>query len=208
MVKFTASEIRDLIISLVVISLAFTLLFSNRDLISIISLLPVMLVVVGLGFVFHELAHKFVAIRYGYWAEYKMWIEGLFLCLVTALFGFVFALPGAVYIHGEYISKSDNGKISIAGSITNLILATFFLLILIFVPLNYTTVDISGYQLNWAFLGMFINGVLAFINQLPFFGLDGSKVIKWNPFAWIIVVVISLGFVAIRYFPQLLSLIL
>jgi len=196
MMKFTASEIRDLLISLIIISLAFALLFSNRDLISILSLLPVMLVVVGLGFIFHELAHKFVAIRYGYWAEYKMWIEGLFLCLVTAYFGFVFAAPGAVYIHGEYISKSDNGKISIAGSITNLLFAILFLLIFLF----------SG--ASWAFFGMFINGFLAFFNQLPIFGLDGSKVIKWNPLLWIIVIAVSLVFVAIGYYPDLLNIIL
>ncbi len=207
MMKFTASEIRDLIISLIVISFAFALLLSGRSIGLAITLIPITLIVVGFGFVFHELAHKFVAIRYGYWAEYKMWIEGLFLCLVTAYFGFVFAAPGAVYIHGEYLSKKENGIISIAGSVTNLIFAIIFLLIFISMPLNYTTILISGNLYNWAFLGMFINGFLAFFNQLPLFGLDGSKVIRWNPLVWIIIVVVSLGFVAMGYFPYLLSLI-
>lgn len=209
MVKFTASEIRDLLISLIVISFAFALLLGNHDFNTAIFLLPITIIVVGLGFIFHELSHKFVAIRYGFWAEYKMWIEGLVLALIFPLFfNFIFAAPGAVYIHGEYIGKKENGIISIAGSITNIIFASFFLLILIFLPLNYTTVDISGHQLNWAFLGMFINGFLAFFNQLPFFGLDGSKVIKWNPLVWIIIIVVALGFVALYYFPWLLSLIL
>lgn len=209
MVKFTANEIRDIIISMFVISFAFALLLSGRDISTAISLIPIMLIVVGLGFVFHELAHKFVAIRYGYWAEYKMWIQGLVLAIIIPLFfNFIFAAPGAVYIHGQSISKEENGKISIVGSIINLVFALFFLLILIFVPLNYTTISISGYQWNWAFMGMFINGFLAFFNQLPIFGLDGSKVIKWNPFVWIIVVLVSLGFVAMGYFPSLLKLIL
>jgi Zn-dependent protease len=198
MVKFTATEIRDLIISLIVISFAFALLISGGSLSNAVILVPITLVVVGLGFIFHELSHKFVAIRYGYWAEYKMWIEGLVLCLVTAYFGFLFAAPGAVYVHEEYISKEENGKISIAGSITNIILALIFLLI----------IKISGNLYYWAFYGMFINGFLAFFNQLPIFGLDGSKVLKWNPFIWIIVIVVALGFVAIGYFPNLLYLIL
>ncbi len=198
MVKFTTSEIRDLLISLIVISFAFAILISDGNISTSLSLIPITIVVVGFGFIFHELAHKFVAIRYGFWAEYKMWIEGLVLCLVTAYFGFLFAAPGAVYIHGEYIGKKENGIISIAGSITNIILALFFLLI----------IKITGQFYYWAYLGMFINGFLAFFNQLPFFGLDGSKVIKWNPLVWILIVVISLGFVAIGYFPSLLSLIL
>jgi len=208
MVKFTASEIRDLIISLIVLSFGFALLLSHNFNIAL-SLLPITIIVVGLGFIFHELSHKFVAIRYGFWAEYKMWIEGLVLAIIFPLFfNFIFAAPGAVYIHGQSISKKENGIISIAGSITNIIFALIFLLIYIFVPLNYTTINISVYQLNWAFLGMFINGFFAFFNQLPFFGLDGSKVIKWNPFVWILIVVVSLGFVAIYYLPLIESLIL
>lgn len=204
MVKFTASEIRDIIISMLAISFAFALLLSRStgfNITVITTLMPITLIVVGFGFVFHELSHKFVAIRYGYWAEYKMWIQGLFLALITPLFGFIFAAPGAVYIHGEYISKEENGKISVSGSITNIIFASFFLLILIALPNN-------TYITTLAFYGVFINGFLAFFNQLPFFGLDGSKVIKWNPFVWILVVIVSLGFTAIGYFPDLLSLIL
>ena len=90
MVRFTSREIRDIIISMLVIALVFAYIFGNRDLNNSILLMPVTLVAVGFGFVFHELMHKFVAIRYGYWAEYKMWVEGLILALVTAFaFGFV-----------------------------------------------------------------------------------------------------------------------
>jgi len=46
MVKFTASEIRDLIISLIVISFAFALLLSNGNIGLAITLIPLTLVVV------------------------------------------------------------------------------------------------------------------------------------------------------------------
>ena len=56
-----------------------------------------------------------------------MWVQGLILAIVTAAFGFVFAAPGAVYIQGEYISKEENGKISIAGPLINIGLAILFM---------------------------------------------------------------------------------
>jgi len=52
------------------------------------------------GFVAHEMAHKVVAQRHGFWAEFRMSPAGLFFSLATALFGFLFALPGATVIGG------------------------------------------------------------------------------------------------------------
>ncbi len=129
MVKFTAGEIRDIIISMLVIAAVFSYVFSNKQFDIAVSLLPASIIGVGVGFVFHEIAHKFMAIRYGFWAEYRLWIGGILLALITAYFGFVFAAPGAVYIHGAYISREENGKIALAGPTTNILLALFFLLL-------------------------------------------------------------------------------
>ena len=68
MVKFTSREIRDIIISMAVVSLVFAYIFAGRDLNSTIFFMPITFVVVGLGFVLHELSHKYVAIR--------LWILG------------------------------------------------------------------------------------------------------------------------------------
>ncbi len=122
MVSFTAREVRDIIISMLVIAVIFAYLINGRNINeNLILLIPSLLVAVGLGFVLHELAHKFVAVRYGFYAEFKMWLEGLIFALFTAfILGFVFVAPGAVYIHGEYISREQNGKISIAGPLVNI----------------------------------------------------------------------------------------
>ena len=103
MVSFTAREVRDIIISMLVIAVIFAYLINGRNINeNLILLIPSLLVAVGLGFVLHELAHKFVAVRYGFYAEFKMWLEGLIFALFTAfILGFVFVAPGAVYIHGE-----------------------------------------------------------------------------------------------------------
>lgn len=186
MVKFTSREIRDITISLAVISFIFAYLFSGKNIFNPNFLLYIMItfVAVGLGFVLHELAHKFVAIRYGFYAEYRMWVEGLILAIITAFFGFVFAAPGAVYIHGKYISRDQNGKISLAGPATNLILAGIFFLIMPFVssPSDLPTAIL----LLICQVGVTVNSFLALFNLIPFSLLDGAKVFKWNPLIWLV----------------------
>lgn len=186
MVRFTSREVRDIIISMSVIALIFAYLFSGRNLSSpiFISLVPVTFIAVGLGFVLHELAHKFVAIRYGFWAEYRLWVEGLILAVITAAFGFVFAAPGAVYIHGEYISREQNGKISLAGPATNIILAGLFFLLLYY----FSSVPILG---ALGLLGFTVNSFLALFNMVPFSILDGAKVFRWNPLIWVAVTAVA-----------------
>lgn len=184
MVKFTASEIRDIVISMFVISLIFAFVIANRDLSSAIAYMPITLVVVGLGFILHELAHKFVAIRYGYWAEYKMWLQGLIFALVLAFIaGFAFIAPGAVYIHGNYIKNSENGIISLSGPATNVLLTLLFLSI----PLFFQNSLLVGVGI----LGATVNSFLAVFNLIPLGLFDGAKVFKWNPIIWIIAMGVS-----------------
>ncbi|BAW31717.1 MAG TPA: site-2 protease family protein [Methanothermobacter sp.] len=181
MAKFTTREIRDIIISMLVIAGVFSYVFSNKQINIAISLLPVSIIAVGIGFVFHEIAHKFMAIRYGFWAEYKLWMAGILLALITAYFGFVFAAPGAVYIHGAYISREENGKIALAGPSTNIILAILFLLLASYTPSILVT------------LGSAVNSFIAFFNLIPFSVLDGAKIIRWNPIVWILAMLTALA---------------
>ncbi|EKQ55325.1 MAG: Zn-dependent protease [Methanobacterium sp. Maddingley MBC34] len=195
MVNFTSHEIRDIIISMLVIAGVFAYVFRSINQGDFISLIPVTLVAVGLGFVLHELAHKFVAIKYGFYAEYRLWVEGLVLAIVTAAFGFVFAAPGAVYIHGQYISKEENGKISIAGPLTNIALAVIFFVLIQFVSFSPILALVCS-------LGFTINSFLAFFNLLPIGILDGAKVLKWNPVIW--VVITGIAFIMMVY-PYIIS---
>ncbi len=195
MVNFSSREIRDIIISMLVIAGVFAYVFRNINQGDFISLIPVTLIAVGLGFVFHELAHKFVAIHYGFFAEYRLWTEGLVLAIITAAFGFVFAAPGAVYIHGQYISSEENGKISIAGPLTNIALAIIFFILVQFLSFSPILTLICS-------LGFTINSFLAFFNLVPVFMLDGAKVLKWNPVVWVIT--IGIAFIMMAY-PYILS---
>lgn len=184
MVKFSSSEVRDILISMLVIAGVFAYILTNRDINLAISVLPITLIAVGLGFVLHELAHKFLAIHYGFWAEYKLWVEGLILAIVTSYFGFVFAAPGAVYIHGDYISDEQNGKISLAGPLTNIVLALIFLGLA-------SVFSSNDYLLTLASIGFTINSFLALFNLIPFSVLDGAKIFRWNPIIWVITATVA-----------------
>ena len=188
MLKFTSSEIRDLFIAFVVISLCFGIANTGRDMAALMAILPMIMVGVGLGFILHELGHKFVSMKYGYWAEFKLWPQGLLFALVTSFFGFVFAAPGAVYTYANYITDEINGKISIAGPIVNIILAIIFLII---ASLIYTSA-FSSETLRIVFtvcvLGYSINSYLAVFNLLPIGNLDGSKVFNWNIGIWVVTI--------------------
>ena len=190
MFRFTKKEIRDLIISFIVIALGFTILYSNGDYSHIGIVFPVVMIGVGVGFIFHELGHKFVAMNYGYYAEYELWPTGLLIALVSSFFGFIFAAPGAVVIYSQGMEEKTNGIISIAGPIVNIILGLIFFLILGSLgDFVYTEAGAIVYLI--CVLGTRINFFLAAFNLLPIPPLDGSKVMAWSIPIWLITFAIA-----------------
>jgi Zn-dependent protease len=158
---------------------------------ALLNLLPMIMVGVGLGFILHELGHKFVSMKYGYWAEFKLWPQGLLFALVTSFFGFVFAAPGAVYTYANYMTDEINGKISIAGPIVNIILALVFLALATSVYQSAFTSSNSLLIFIICATGYSVNSFLAVFNLLPIGNLDGSKVLTWNFGIWIVTIAIA-----------------
>ena len=185
MFRFTGKEIRDLIISFIVIALGFTILYSNGDYSHITLIFPVVMIGVGAGFIFHELGHKFVAMHYGYYAEYELWPTGLLIALASSFFGFIFAAPGAVVIYSNGMEEKTNGIISIAGPIVNIILGLIFFLILGSLG-NFVYTETGAIVYLICVLGTRINFFLAAFNLLPIPPLDGSKVMAWSVPIWLI----------------------
>jgi Zn-dependent protease len=185
MFRFTGKEIRDLIISFVVIALGFTILYSNGDYSHVTLIFPIVMIGVGAGFIFHELGHKFVAMHYGYYAEYELWPTGLLIALVSSFFGFIFAAPGAVVIYSQGMDEKTNGLISIAGPLVNIALGLIFFLILGSLG-NYAYTETGAIVQLICVLGTRINFFLAAFNLLPIPPLDGSKVMSWSVPIWLI----------------------
>ena len=193
-------EVRDIALSMLVIAIAFAWPgFPLPPLYWIAISFAAVIIAVGTGFVLHELAHKYTAIHYGSHAEYFAWPYGLGLALLLSLVtngGFVFAAPGAVYIFGDNLGRKENGIISAAGPLTNIIIAAIFLLVSILVlPFSPLVAAIAG-------IGMRVNLFLAAFNLLPFGPLDGTKVISWNPLVWGVLFVQS---AVIAFLPGLVS---
>src|SRR3989339_1525964 len=118
-------ELRDILKAWVAVSIAFGIILSN-SVADFYSKFMIASLTVGIGFLFHELGHKFVAQRYGCFAEFRSFDNMLLLAIAMSFFGFVFAAPGAVMISGR-ISKSRSGRISAAGPVVNIVLAMLFL---------------------------------------------------------------------------------
>lgn len=195
-------EINDLIKAWIIISLAFAFILGTRNFMSIefYKNLLIAAVAVGTGFVFHELGHKIVAQKYGCFAEFRANMGMLFFALFLAFVGgFVFAAPGAVMISG-YVNRTINGKISIAGPLTNLVLSIVFLALSIWV-------NILGLSFLAAIFmyGFLINTWLGLFNLIPIGNFDGIKILRWNKLYYGLMVVFGLLLFSMQWFLRIIA---
>ncbi len=131
------------------------------------------------GFVAHEMAHKIVAQRLGYWAEFRASAYGLMMALVTSVLGFIFAAPGATVVSGmgEFDRRSW-GRTSLAGPMTNLSFAALFYVASVGALALHSAVVV------WLLVLAFINAWFGTFNLFPFGVLDGRKVFRWSRAVW------------------------
>jgi Zn-dependent protease len=194
--KFSRIEITHILISMSILTITFAIVLTRNNLYYGFSegfkldIIPYGLLLSFLGiltaFFFHELSHKFIAQKYGLWAEYRMFPQGLSLALILGLLiPFVFAAPGAVMFRGGS-RNFETGHIAMAGPLSNIFIAGITLPIYLFVFYETQTINsIVGFI-------CYINAFLATFNLLPFGPLDGTKIIRWNATVWIILFIISI----------------
>ncbi len=188
-------ELKEITKSWLAIALIFTFLhlgvsaFYSSSLTKVITpqfwlYFVVALCTVGIGFLLHEMAHKVVAQHYGCEAEFRADNQMLGLALVLAiLLGFTFIAPGAVMISGM-VTRRENGIISVAGPLTNYVLA------LLFLGAGYLFPVIS-----WmCMIGFSINAWLGLFNLIPFFVFDGKKIFDWSVPIWLAMVAVGVFF--------------
>jgi len=188
--QFSSGEILSIVVAWIVLSVAIT----YRNLVGfLIGTSGVDVVMAGFvatatGFILHEMGHKYVAIRRGYLAHFRLWIWGLVLTISIVTLsrgGLVFGAPGAVYIapsaagfygynsgRGTVDPEEDNMIISAAGPGINLAFAIGFLLLWLSVP--------AGFLSTVAAYGLLLNVGLGSFNMLPISLLDGAKIFRKN----------------------------
>ncbi len=195
--KFSSREIKDLAVAGFMISLAFAVLLSGglngllKFNINFLFIFVIAFFTAGVGFLLHELMHKYTAQGYGLYAEFRAFYGMLFLALVFSFFGFIFAAPGAVFISG-FVTRERNGKVSLAGPLTNIVLAVLFLIPLLFVP--------DGALKALFDFGLTINALLAAFNMIPVMPFDGSKIIAWDKKVYWITTAIAIGLFVASWF--------
>jgi Zn-dependent protease len=167
-------EIRDILAALGALTVAFYLIINGgfgfgKDAGYLLGLAALS---VFAGFLVHELSHKFVARRYGCWAEFRADYRMLGFAIITAFFGFLLAAPGAVMIAGN-VDRERNGKISIAGPGSNLVIAVACLSVLLLTGVS----GLAGDALSRLFM---FSVILGGFNMIPIMPFDGAKIWRWN----------------------------
>jgi len=213
--RISRREEFDLFVAWIAISLAFAIIFlrdvGRADPVIALLFLGVSLFTVGIGFILHEMAHKFTAIKYGFWAEFRKDNVMLVVAVaLAALVGVVFAAPGATVIYdttGRGISREQNGKISAAGPIVNLLLCIPFAGLFIFgggggMSLTGNIATMIG------MIGFQVNAMIAAFNMLPVSVLDGKKVLAWNMPVFVIMIIAAFGALLASLDPNIFSNIL
>ena len=180
---FEKQEIKDIVIATLALGFIFTYPNLNPTIIIIYTL------IIAFSFIPHELAHKFMAMKYGAYARFEMFKQGLIFALVLAVVtngGFVFAAPGAVMIYTQFksnrgfhqvqITPRDNAYISAVGPGINIVIALLFVVVSFLVP--------GGLFAAIASIIVRVNVFLALFNLLPIMPFDGSKIYSWNKNVW------------------------
>lgn len=195
-------ELRDLAVSTAALGAAFAILFmGGRDPLGFVlspAFLPawiVATVLAALSFLPHEMAHRVTARAFRAYAEFRMWLPGTIIAVLSAFLGAVVAAPGGIELYtkrgeryGTYeheITVKDSGLIALVGPLMNLSLAVIFS----FAALSFT---VSYGGANVLVLGARLNSYLAIFNMLPFYPMDGYKVLRWNAAAWAGTIVLGL----------------
>lgn len=199
--EFSPTEVRDLLVAWLALGVAFAIFFAGGgpQTIALVGLPLVVLLVVslltaGVAFLLHEVAHKIVAVRYDQIAEFRADYSMLGLAVVSALAGFLFAAPGAVYHRGR-ITPRENGLIALAGPAVNALLAVGFL----------GVSALAGDSLAaLGELGFIVNILLAGFNMLPFGPLDGRTVLDWSLPVFAVAFALTAGVAAVVLLGPLL----
>ena len=190
--RYELNEYLALALSVIVVALVFTgwegIITSNKF------RLATAFIGVSTAFLFHELAHRAVARKFGCYARYVISPLGLIITLLTVFTPIKIIMTGYVgiicpppytfgYGYGYTDPKRLYALIAMAGPLTNIALSVIFYS-LTYAPLPLTYLRIFNFAAE-------INAWIAFFNLIPIPPLDGSKIFTYNPILSIFLVMVS-----------------
>jgi Zn-dependent protease len=179
--RFSHKEIKHLLAGALIVAAvgASTAIFEFQN---DYTMLASFTLILTASFFIHELAHKIVAQKQGFWAEFRLTLIGAVITLISILPTlFKIISPGAVMISG-FPDQKKLGKTSIAGPVTNIVLSVAFIA---------AALTLTQYGFLFLF-GAAFNAWIAFFNLIPLGILDGFKVLAWNRKIWVLAFASSL----------------
>jgi Zn-dependent protease len=192
--RFSKTEIEHLIVGTALVTAAGVSFLRSLLTGSASSMLAlaVATIIFAMGFILHELSHKYVAQRYGLWAEFRVNTMGVLLTAISIVSPFIkFIAPGAVVISG-FADRDRMGMTALAGPLVNVIITIALLAALpALSPASILYVPVVA--------GATINAFLALFNLIPFSIFDGKKIYSWNRTFWAVMFVVSLVLTVYTY---------
>ncbi len=135
---------------------------------------------VVIGLLVHEYMHRLQGRKYGCHSEYVVTLWGVLVTILSGFLPFLILIPGYTSIRCYLgLGKEKNGVIAAVGPISNLFLAYIVLIVEYFIHVSFLEIFVK------------INLWLALFNLLPFYPLDGSKIMAWNTEVWGVLVILS-----------------
>lgn len=126
------------------------------------------------GIIFHELAHKFTALGFGFQADFHIFVFGLLLAIFLRMVNSPFLIIAPGYVGLPEISNALTFRIvALAGPLVNLLI---WLVCYALLRKRIWLKKTSRKTVLAIFLTKKINGILFVFNMLPFPPLDGAKV--------------------------------
>ncbi len=137
-----------------------------------------------IGFVGHELMHRMIAVRYGYYARFIAYLPGVLITIATGFIpGLVILAPGYVAIIATHYYSPQGALQSVAaGPAFNIVVSGAALV---------TAVLLDDPLSTYMRIIAWINAWMAFFNLIPIPPLDGSKILRWNITLWALLIVVS-----------------
>jgi Zn-dependent protease len=190
-IYFSYKEIKHLSIGILLVAgVGLSLIGFQSSVFGDYALLAIYMAMFTTSFFMHEMAHKAVAQKYGLWAEFRLTLIGALLTLLSIVPSFIKIIsPGAVMVAGSS-NREIMGKTSVAGPVTNIIIATTLLGITPVIPAYASMLGLIA----------FFNGWIAIFNLLPVGILDGHKIFTWDKKIWTLSFVISLAVTVTSYY--------
>ena len=189
---FSSKEIKGLVLTTIVLAFIFSFRNWGTETFDIgfgIANFILAIIIVGIAIYVHEMAHRMIALRFGYRIEYKTWIFGLIGGLLLTFLtngNILFIAPGTMLVYHLGVHRLGQpyyalnyramGWIGMAGPLANVFLA-LIAKALLFLPIG------SGFLEEF----MRINLWIAIFSMIPIPPFNGAKTFFGSRYIYILV---------------------